>query len=283
MESTAKPQVLIITKVTPRYWRATFNDPPMNLMTPEIYEGLWTLLNELERDQEVQVIVFDSSATDYFIMHVDLVNGSKALRVPEKSWALFVQRLAQMPVVSICMIRGRVRGIGSEFALSCDMRFASVEKAIWGQPEVGSGVVPGGGCLEWLPRLVGRSRALEICLGSDDFDAKTAELYNWINRALPDSELDGFVDALARRIASFPKFPVAQTKAIINNRAGIPSPAGIRQTQDAFMQCRSIPEVQQRIQKLFEAGLQEHGDFEFNLGRNLALVDTYKKNTGQEG
>jgi enoyl-CoA hydratase/carnithine racemase len=265
--------MLKITKVNPRFWRITFDDPPMNLLTAEMYEELWSLLNSLETDPDVQVVVFDSSATDYFIMHIDMINGSKALRQPDKSWALFVQRLAQMPVVSIASIRGRVRGIGSEFVLSCDMRFGSIEKAVLGQPEVGAGVIPGGSGLDWLPRLVGRSRALEICLGSDDFDAKTAELYGYINRAVPDAELDAFVDRLAQRIASFPKFPLAQTKAIINNRAGVPNPLNIRQTQDIFMQTVAHPETKERIPKLFAAGLQKDGEFELNLGENLRHFD----------
>lgn len=96
-------------------------------------------------------------------------------------------RLANAPVVSIASIRGRARGIGSEIALGSDMRFASIEKAIFGQPEVGVGQVPGGGSLERLPLLTGRARALEIVLGANDFDAKTAEDYGWINRALPEA------------------------------------------------------------------------------------------------
>ena len=244
----------------------------MNLLGSQTYEEMWALLNDLEGDEEVQVIVFDSSATDYFIMHVDLVNAGKALREPAKSWPLFVQRLAQMPVVSIASIRGRVRGIGSEFVLSCDMRFASIEKAILGQPEVGAGVIPAGSGLEWLPRLVGRSRALEICLGSDDFDAKTAELYGYINRALPDDDLDAFVDNFARRIASFPKYPLSQSKAIINNRAGLPRPEDIRYALDIFEQCKNIPEIQERIKRLFEAGLQKNSKLELDLGKALAEI-----------
>jgi enoyl-CoA hydratase/carnithine racemase len=226
----------------------------------------------LESDVDVQVIVFDSTVVPYFMAHIDMVRGSAALRQPEKSWATFVQRLAQMPIISIASIRGRVRGIGSEFVLSCDMRFASLENAILGQPEVGAGVIPGGSGLDWLPRVVGRSRALEICIGSDDFDARTAELYGWVNRALPDTELDTFVDRFARRVSAFPKFAVQQTKSIINNRAGLPNPHGIRNTQDVFMQCVVQPEVKARVGQLFAAGLQKEGDLELHLGDRLGNI-----------
>ena len=107
-------------------------------------------------------------------------------------------RLTKSPVVSIAKIRGCVRGVSSEIVLACDMRFASHENTRLGQPEVGVGLHPGGGGAERLPHLVGRGRALEIVLGANDFDGDTAERYGYVNRALPDAELDGFVDALAR-------------------------------------------------------------------------------------
>jgi len=116
-------------------------------------------------------------------------------------------RLTKSPVVSIAKIRGCVRGVSSEFVLACDMRFASRENTRLGQPEVGVGLHPGGGGTERLPHLVGRGRALEIVLGANDFDGDTAERYGYVNRALSDAKLDGFVDALARRIASFDRRP----------------------------------------------------------------------------
>src|SRR5258707_6730128 len=112
-------------------------------------------------------------------------------------------RLTKSPVVSIAKIRGRVRGVGSEFVLACDMRFASRENTVLAQVEVGAGVHPGGGGTERLPPLVGRGRALEIVLGANDFHGETAERYGDVNRALPDDELDAFVDLLARPIAAF--------------------------------------------------------------------------------
>src|SRR6185295_13368478 len=144
------------------------------------------------------------------------------------------RREAAMSGSRIASIRGRTRGGGAELALAMDMRFASLEKAVFGQPEVGAGVLPGGGALERLPLLTGRARALEIVLGSDDYDAATAERYGWINRALPDAELDAHVDRLARRIASFDREALAETKRLVNRRT-LPDPADLRETQDVFL------------------------------------------------
>ena len=132
-------------------------------------------------------------------------------------------------MVSIAVIRGRVRGGGSEFTLGCDIRFASREKAISGQPEVGTGLIPGG-ALQRLPILVGRARAIEIILSADDYDAETAERNGWINRAIPDAELDGFVANFVRRILSFDKQALRTAKTILN-QYGLPN---LQATQDTF-------------------------------------------------
>ena len=159
-------------------------------------------MTDLEADPSVKVVVFQSANPDFFIAHLDV---SKAAEQPGilRLWRDLVVRLSSAPVVSIAKIRGYTRGIGNEFVLACDMRFASRQTAIFGNPEVGVGLVPGGGAMEWLPRLVGRSRALEFVLSADDFDADIAERYGWVNRTLDDDDLDSFVDALARRLASF--------------------------------------------------------------------------------
>src|SRR5262249_19290143 len=125
-------------------------------------------------------------------------------------------KLAALPVVSIAKVRGRARGAGSELALACDMRFAAAENAIFGQIEAGVGAPPGAGAIQHLARLLGRGRAMEAILGADDFSAQEAERYGWINRALPDADLDAFVARLARRIASFPAGAVSTTKRALN-------------------------------------------------------------------
>jgi enoyl-CoA hydratase/carnithine racemase len=270
--------VLNVTKVSPAYWRATFNNPPLNLFDPETFAALRLLMDDLEQDNDVRVIVFDSANPDFFIAHYDMVRGKEQINIlgaaPISEFPNFVFRLVNSHVVSIAAIRGCARGIGSEFALACDMRFASREKSLFGQPEVGAGVIPGAGGLEWLPRLVGRSRALEIALLSDDFDATTAEQYGWINRAVPDAQLEQFVDNYARRVAGFGKFPLQNVKRIINKRSGVPSPAEITECQQVFQECLQQPQTQSRLKNLFAAGLQKAGEFDRNLGRRLGNISS---------
>src|SRR4029077_8402288 len=170
-------------------------------------------------------------------------------------------RLTKSPVVSIAKIRGCVRGVSSEFVLACDMRFASRESTRLGQPEVGVGVHPGGGGAERLPHLVGRGRALEIILGGNDFDGDTAERYGYVNRALPDAELDGFVDVLARRIASFDRRAIAAAKNLVN-QVSLPSADQLLDAITSFETALTWPEAQQRIQNVLQRGLQRDSDFE---------------------
>jgi enoyl-CoA hydratase/carnithine racemase len=158
-------------------------------------------------------------------------------------------RLAHSEVLSIALIRGRVRGGGSEFTMACDIRFASREKAIFGQPEVGTGLIPGGGALQRLPLLVGRSRAIEIILGADDYDAETAERYGWINRAIPDAEFDSFVANYVRRILSFDKEVLTTAKKTINQH-GLPDPDQLQATQDVFFTTFEWPGTRERTPKL---------------------------------
>ncbi len=183
----------------------------------------------------MKVVVFQSANPDFFIAHLDV---AKAAERPETLglWRDFVLRLSSTPVVSIAKIRGRTRGIGNEFVLACDMRFASRQSALFGNPEVGVGLVPGGGALEWLPRLVGRSRALEIVLSGDDFDADIAERYGWVNRTLDDDNLDSFVDTLVRRLASFDRETLAAAKAQVN-RFGTPTAAELSRATTCSSHC----------------------------------------------
>ena len=200
----------------------------------------------------------------------DMTGQAKAAERPEtlSLWRDFVLRLSSTPVVSVAKIRGRTRGIGNEFVLACDMRFASRQSALFGQPEIGVGLVPGGGALEWLPRLVGRSRALEIVLSGDDFDADIAERYGWVNRTLDDDALDSFVDALARRLASFDRETLAAAKAQIN-RFGTPTAAELQSSNDLFFPLLALPGAQARRAKVRNVGYGVPSDFELNFGRYL--------------
>src|SRR3984885_921071 len=196
----------------PGRWTITFSNPPINMFVPTTIVELGALMTDIEADPSVKVVVFQSANPDFFVAHLDV---GKAVERPEVLgfWRDIVLRLSSTPIVSIAKIRGRTRGIGNEFVLACDMRFASRKSALFGQPEVGVGLIPGGGALEWLPRLLGRSRALEIVLSADDFDADIAERYGWVNRALDDGDLDSFVDTLVRRLASFDRETLAPAKA----------------------------------------------------------------------
>ncbi|HUA50687.1 MAG TPA: enoyl-CoA hydratase/isomerase family protein, partial [Candidatus Sulfotelmatobacter sp.] len=196
------PSQFSVDRSRPGRWTITFSNPPINMFVPATIVELGALTTDLEADPSVKVVVFESANPDFFIAHLDVAKAAERPAVLGL-WRDIVLRLAASPVVSIAKVRGRTRGIGNEFVLACDMRFAGRQSALFGNPEVGVGLVPGGGALEWLPRLVGRSRALEIVLGADDFDADVAERYGWVNRTLDDDDLDAFVDAFVRRLASF--------------------------------------------------------------------------------
>ena len=251
----------------PGRWTITFSNPPINMFVPETIVELGALMKEIETDPSVRVVVFQSANPDFFVAHLDV---AKAAERPEVLglWRDFVLRLSSTPVVSIAKIRGRSRGIGNEFVLACDMRFASRQNALFGNPEVGVGLIPGGGALEWLPRLVGRSRALEIVLSADDFDADIAERYGWVNRALDDDDLDSFVDTLVRRLGSFDREVLAAAKAQIN-RFGTPTATELQSSNDMIFPMLTWPSAQARRAKLRNIGYGARSDFELNFGRYL--------------
>ena len=180
-------------------------------------------------------------------------------------------RISRASVVSIASIRGRATGVGSELALASDMRFASREKAIFSQWEVGAALVPGGGPMARLPRLVGRGRALELLLSGDDIGGDVAELYGYVNRALPDAALEGFVDALAMRIASFDRQAIAEIKRLVNI-ASLPPDADIAAEWDAFIASVQRPAARTRIKALMERGFHKPGDVENRLGYYVAQL-----------
>jgi enoyl-CoA hydratase/carnithine racemase len=256
-----------IDRTHPVRWTITFNNPPINMFVPSTIVELGALMTELEADQSVKVVVFQSANPDFFTAHLDV---AKAIERPEvlSLWREFVIRLSSAPVVSIAKIRGRTRGIGNEFVLACDMRFASRQNAIFGNPEIGVGLVPGGGALEWLPRLVGRSRALEFVLSADDVDADIAERYGWVNRTLDDSDLDSFVDTLVRRLVSFDREALAAAKAQIN-RFGMPTATELQSSNEMIFAAIAWPTAQARRAKLRGIGYGVRSDFELNFGRYL--------------
>lgn len=263
--STTKNK-LIVDKITEGHWKIILDNPPINLIDDSMYDDLYDLVGEIETDANLKVVTFESANPDFFIAHYSAAEPRSRFGVPR--WIETAQRLAASHVLSIAVIRGRVRGGGSEFALGCDIRFGSREKAIFGQPEIGTGLIPGGGALQRLPLLVGRARALEIVLGGDDFDADTAERYGWINRAIPEADLDDFVANFVRRVLSFDKRVLGVSKSAINN-TGLPDPIELQETQDTFFQTFRWDGFVERLPRLIKRGIGQPGEFEMNLGRNI--------------
>jgi enoyl-CoA hydratase/carnithine racemase len=257
---------LQIIEETAAYWRVVFNYPPFNIVDAAIYDSLQNLLAQMDASQNLRVVVFESAIAEFFLAHFDLTGktGNITTAVGPSGLPILMDtfvRLTKSPVVSVAKIRGCVRGVSSEFVLACDMRFASRENTQLGQPEVGVGVHPGGGGTERLPHLVGRGRALEIVLGGNDFDGDTAERYGYVNRALPDRELDAFVDELARRIASFDGRAISAAKRLIN-QVSLPSADHLLDALNSFQTALTWTETQRRVQALLMRGLQQDRDFE---------------------
>jgi enoyl-CoA hydratase/carnithine racemase len=268
---------ILLTRRSPTYWRVTFDLPPLNIFGPAAIPQLDEIVTALETDEEVRVVVFDSAVDGFFLTHYDFTAKLEdTTRIPPGPTGLqalpdMLARVSRAPVVSIASIRGRATGVGSELALASDMRFASREKAVLSQWEVGAGLVPGGGPMARLPRLIGRGRALEVLLGADDIDGELAERYGYVNRALPDAELDAFVDALATRIASFDKQAIAETKRLVDVNS-LPPNAEIVPEWEVFLAALGRPAAQERIRMLFERGFHEPGDVETRLGYHVGKL-----------
>ncbi len=266
-----------LTRRSPNYWRVTINHPPLNIFGPDTILQLNEVITALETDEHVKVVVFDSAVQGFFLTHYDfLAKLEDTTSLPPGPTGLqplpdMLVRLSRAPVVSIAAIRGRATGVGSELALACDMRFASREKAILSHFEVGAGIVPGGGPMARLPRLMGRGRALEVLLGADDIPGDLAERYGYVNRSFPDSDLDAFVESLANRIASFDKRAIAETKRFADV-ASLPPDFEIAPEWDVCFASIMRPAAQERIKKLMERGFHKPGDVEDRLGYYVGQV-----------
>jgi enoyl-CoA hydratase/carnithine racemase len=257
----------------------TIDHPPINLFDIALMRDIARVGEALEHDDAVKVVVFQSADPEFFIAHAD-VNLIQMLptTVPPKATTLgpfhqMVDRFRTMPKVSIAKLEGRARGGGSEFALSLDMRFAALGRAVLAQPEVGVGIIPGGSGTQRLPRLMGRARAMEVILGCGDVPADLAERYGYVNRALPPDELTPFVEELAYRIASFPAEAIAFAKAAIN-AAELPTFEGLLEEAHLFNQSVATPSAQARMAMFMQAGGQTR-EMELALGKNLERI---KKN-----
>ena len=241
--------------------RATIDNPPINLADLGLILEADRFSREVSADDDVRVLIVDSADPDFFVAHADvtllreLPTDDTALHDELSLFHGIVERFRTMPKATIAVIEGIARGGGSEFALAFDMRFAALGKAVFAQPEVAVGIMPGGGATQRLPRLVGRGRALEVILGGNDIDAATAERWGYVNRALPPDELRPFVDALATRIASHPPEAIARAKQAVDASIGDIT-GGLNVEDQLFRQTLGLPDAAQRMQAFMEMGGQ---------------------------
>jgi enoyl-CoA hydratase/carnithine racemase len=260
-----------LDRSTPALWRVTFDNPPINLIDPVMIVALHDLLTAIEQDNRVAVVVFDSADPDFFLAHYDIAADHSAFDAlpsaptPFHHWADLLIRLGRSPTVTISALRGRARAAGSEFALATDIRFASRERAVLGQFEVGFAAVPGGGPSTRLPGIVGRGRAFEILLGGEDFDGGLAERYGYVNRAVPDAEFVGFVNAFAERVSRFDLRALADIKRFVN-AASLPADDALTAEMDAFAEAVARPAASSIIGQALEGGFQQRSDVELNMG-----------------
>lgn len=272
-ESSGKAQIRV-QRVTPAHWRVVMENPPLNLMGPDFVVQFREIMSAIENEEPLRVVVFESAVDGFFLNHSDFdVELERLTRLPQgptglEAWPDILARLPRAPVVSIAKIRGRATGNGSELALACDMTFASREKALLSQWEAGVGMVAGGGPMARLPRLIGRSRALEVLLGSNDIGGDLAQEYGYVNRSLPDDELDGFVDSLATRISAFDKWAIANTKRLVN-AASLAPEVELAAGWEACIASVTRPATQARLKAFRALGWHGPGDAENRLGSYL--------------
>ena len=265
-----------VHEVSPSYWRVTFDNGPVNVLDPDTVDQLAALIERIQEDADLTVVVFRSDKPGYFMAHWDFLSDNARVAGMQPGptglhpYADNVVRLSRLPVATISEIRGRARGAGSEFVLATDIRFAS-EKAVLGQFEVGVGAVPGGGPMARLGRLVGRGRALEILFGGDDVPAALAAEYGYVNRVIPDAEIEGFTDAFARRIAAFDKVALTGIKQLVDV-ATLPDDAEFAAALKAYFATAGRPENQPFRQLLLENGLQQPDGIEADLGTAIGRL-----------
>lgn len=270
------PTHLRLTEESPTLWRVTFANPPVNVIGPDMMRDLKELLTELESNDTVNVVIFDSDDPDFYLAHYDLAaDHAVAESLPSATgyaaWVDITVRISKLSAVTISAVRGIARGAGSEFVLVTDIRFASREKAILGQMEVGFGAVPGGGAAGRLPALVGRGRSFEILLGGGDYDGDTAERYGYVNRSIPDVDFVAFVDEYANRVSRWDHRAISEIKGFVNKYTRLPD-SEYPLHSDAFWGAARTPGFQAVAAALFDEGLQQKSEIEYHLGTEIAVV-----------
>jgi len=268
------PVPIQFDRSSPHVAKITFSNSPVGLVTGALVERLAWIIDGLAADEDLRVLVFESNVPDFFLNHFDLGALDSFPKKDESSgispWTRITMMLTNASYITVGVIRGRTRGGGNELALALDRRYASIEKAIFGQPEVGTSVVPGGGGTERLPLALGRDRALEVILTSADYDAATAERWDWVTRALPDAELDDFVDKLTERISAFDPGAVATAKRMVN-RATLPPDEDLIAAYDEFLHSTTLPAYVARASTPLPSG-QKVVELEYRLGDALGAA-----------
>lgn len=270
---------LDLIEKTAGYLDVVINNPPTNMFDPWMFAELNMLADRMAKDENLKIVVFESADPDFFMNHHDVVHRLEVPDVPGAQsfffhWPYFVEKLVHLPVLSVAKVRGRARAQGFEFALACDMRFASREKALFSLVEAASSSIPGGGGIEWLTRLCGRARTMEIVCSADDYDADTGQLYGFVNRALPDAELDEYVDDFARRIAGFDKKIIAACKNSVNEASNIPSLGELLASNHQLYEVDyNWPKPEGAFEKIMAAGLGQKCKFELDLPREVLKLN----------
>lgn len=270
------PQHLMLTVESPTFWRVTFNNPPINVVGLEMLRELKALITELENNDTVNVVVFDSADEDFYISHYDVeIDNDAAEALPSPTgytaWVDITVRISKLKAITIAAIRGIARGAGSELVLAMDIRFASLERARLAQVEIALNAVAGGGASGRLPSLVGRGRTMEILLGGEDFDGSLAERYGYVNRAIPDAEFEEFVNAFAKRVSGWDHQAIVEVKEFVNKYSRLPD-AEYPLHSDAYWAAVSRPEVGNIVSRLIEHGMQQRTPLEYSLGQDIASI-----------
>ena len=262
----------------------TIANPPINVLSLQLIAELSRFSNKVAKDDDVRVIVFNSTDPDFFIAHFDV---DSLLTMPDeeptKSNQLegmhpLLEAFRTMPKVSIAKIEGICRGGGSEFVLALDMRFGVIGKTILGQPEVSVGIIPGGGSTQRLPRLLGQARAMEVILSGRDVNAELAERYGYINRAFPPDEITDYVEELAYTIASHPAETIAMAKKAIQTAAELPIVDGLIEEYYLFQKSTALPVAKTRMKEFMEIGGQSR---EMEMKGFKLPEETLKKNENE--
>ena len=281
----AQKSTISVERISPSIAKVHFSNAPVNFIVPETLSSLNEAVKELSKDENIKVVIFVSDVTGYFFNHFDTSEFPNFLSQvganAKPLWVELITSLSNAPFVTIASIHGRTQGGGNELTLAFDLRYASKEKAIFDQPEVAIGLFPGGGGTDMLTRLAGKDRALEAFLSADEYNAELAEKYGWVTRAIPDTQLDGFVEKMANRLASFDKTALITTKRQINGVA-LPKEADLLNSYAEFTKSLSWPGLQQRMPafgKMYqEVGLEKvESNMGFYLGEgNRQLQESVK-------